>query len=291
MSRASITFSIERTEPQDGIVRFSGVAYSGGMVPAYGALGDIAIDIDTIQNIGARVPVLADHDARIEAIVGHGAIERVDGADGVSLRIVGEVSEATPAGAIVAELLRGGTPIQMSVGLTGKLEKTGGREVEVNGRAMRLDAVFRDALIREVSFVPVGADPETGAAIFSIEGGETMHKEDKAADTAELESVRAELEAARKRIEELETELKAVRDARRKSELSALFKAIGRDEPESWEAYLAMDDAAFGVLVSELKAVADQRRQADAALFSQQAEPVTHSHESALFSAVAALTK
>ncbi|MCX7689117.1 MAG: hypothetical protein N2045_14255, partial [Fimbriimonadales bacterium] len=160
----TLTFAV-RPAPQDGrALRFEGVAYSGGVVPAYGWHGDVVIDLEGLQNDdGDELPVLADHDARIESIAGKGRIYRFRSTDGVTgLRIEGEITEATEAGQRIARLLRDGYPLQMSVGMSANFREVS-EPVNVNGQTVRVNGVFEQPLVREVSFGPVGADPVTGA--------------------------------------------------------------------------------------------------------------------------------
>lgn len=254
-----------------GPIRFSGVAYSGGVVPSYGWLGDVAIDLATMQNAdGAEIPVLVDHDGRIDSIAGKGRIVRAAGDDGPCLRIEGELTSATEAGGRIASLLAEGYPLQLSVGMSANIRETN-QPVTVNGRAVKVAAVFENPLIREVSFVAVGADPNTSAAQFSIhpsgqKEGRTMElNEAKAmieAQQAENASLKAELDA-------LKAQAKADAEARRKADLKSLFTALGKDAPEGDAAkpYLDMTDAQFAAYSTDLKAVA---KVPDQALFSAQ---------------------
>jgi hypothetical protein len=98
-------------------VRFTGVAYSGGVIPSYGWLGDVAIDLATLQNPDAQnIPVLIDHSAEIENIAGKGNLSR----QGHALHITGELTQATEAGRQVAALMLEGYPLQLSVGMQAK---------------------------------------------------------------------------------------------------------------------------------------------------------------------------
>lgn len=65
----TLTFSLSAGADADPL-RVEGIAYSGGVVPAYGWHGDIAIDLSGLQNDGAELPLLADHQQSIESIAG-----------------------------------------------------------------------------------------------------------------------------------------------------------------------------------------------------------------------------
>ena len=162
----TLTFAVRPAEKAEGgPLRFEGVAYSGGVVPAYGWHGDVVIDLSGLKNPdGDELPVLVDHQASVEAIAGKGRIYRFRQPDGATgLRIEGEVIDATDAGRQIAALLRSDFPLQMSVGMSANFREVT-EPLVVNGRAVRVSGVFEQPHIREVSFVPVGADPATSAA-------------------------------------------------------------------------------------------------------------------------------
>lgn len=141
--------------------RFSGVAYSGGAIPSYGAHGDVAIDLASL-----RVPAVA-----LFALVDHDPVRRAGKLTaritGNQLLVAGEFFATTEAGREVAALFSEGAPWQMSVGIQVAVEGRDRRSVTVNGRTLTVDTVFRNAVLREVSFVPVGADPETSVQAFA----------------------------------------------------------------------------------------------------------------------------
>ena len=71
----TLTFAVRSAEnaAADDPLRFEGVAYSGGEVPAYGWHGDVVIDLSGLKNAdGEELPVLVDHQASVEAIAGKG---------------------------------------------------------------------------------------------------------------------------------------------------------------------------------------------------------------------------
>jgi phage head maturation protease len=251
----SLTFA---ATPVDGAPsRFSGVAYSGGVIPNYGWFGDVAIDLDTLQNAqGDDLPILVDHDQTIDGIAGKGRIFKATGPDGLPLLSVeGELLPATDAGQKVAALFAAGFPVQLSVGMQANVREVS-EPTTVNGRAMDVSAIFEDATVREVSFVPIGADPNTQAQAFSAAAPATPKEKP---DMNEVEALKA-------RIAELEAQIEAARVERRRADLSALFEAVGRDVPKDDKPYLEMSDAAFAAFAADLKAVAKPAR--DAALFS-----------------------
>ncbi len=109
-----ITFAVQPVAPEtDGApLRFSGIAYSGGVIPAFGWHGDVAIDLASLKNDGVTVPVLADRINSIDAVAGLGTIRMsLDNA----LTISGEIIESCEAGRTVASLPCANFPVQISV--------------------------------------------------------------------------------------------------------------------------------------------------------------------------------
>lgn len=261
----SLTFD---AKPHPGAPRrFSAVAYSGGLIPSYGHFGDVAIDLGSLRNADGEVlPVLIDHDQRIDAIAGKGRIYRATGDDGLPyLALDGELSDATEAGRRIAALLAEGYPVQLSVGMSATVREivAGSEPIEVNGRALKLSAVFEGALVREVSFVAVGADPATRAHAFAAH----IHQENLSmTDATQTAPAGDDVGALKARIAELEAEIQSMREDRRKAELAALFEAVGRDAPDDITPYLEMSDKAFAAFAADLKALAKPAR--DAALFT-----------------------
>jgi len=269
----AVTFAVKPAEPaaDSGAVRFSGVAYSGDLIPSYGWHGDVAIDLATLQNAqGDSLPVLIDHDQRIDSIAGKGRLFRVEQNGMASLAIEGELTAATEAGEKIAALMGEGYPVQLSVGMSANLRET--REpVLVNGRTLKVSAVFENPLIREVSFVAVAADANTSATVFSlarIEPTKETSMQRTPEDQAEIDRLNAE-------VAELKASIETARAERRRADLSALFAAVGRDAPEDAAPYLDMTDAAFSAFAADLKAVASSVPPRDAALF--RADSLSHS--------------
>ena len=171
----TLTFSVSSTlsaDPSD-VTRFSGVAYSGGLIPGYGNYGDAAIDLSTIT-LPEEVFALVDHDPRQRAGRGYLTI------NGNELLFSGELFKSTPAGQEVAALFAEGAPWQMSVGIQSKPQHSKQpRAVSVNAQNLTLNTLFTHASVREVSFVPIGADPNTSVAVFSPALGSTIMDQDE----------------------------------------------------------------------------------------------------------------
>ncbi len=125
----------------------------------------LAIDMAGIRT-DPKMPVLRQHEPL--RIVGHGQAYK----DGNNLYIEGEFSKATKDAAEVLRLADEGYPWQASVGIypdeyktlgPGKIETVNG--FEVKGPAI----IFKRSHVREVSFVALGADPDTAGIAFSVE--------------------------------------------------------------------------------------------------------------------------
>jgi hypothetical protein len=140
-------------------------AYSGGLMNVAG-FGPLVIDIEGIES-PERVPLLADHENRIHAVLGSGTPTRGDG----RLAVDGTLSRTNELALRVIELHREGVPLQASVGAepleTERIAK--GRQVVVNGRTVRAEAgsflLVRRSRLKHVAIVPNGADGGTSVNI------------------------------------------------------------------------------------------------------------------------------
>jgi len=144
--------------------RISIVAYTGGVMRVPG-WGDVAIDLAGLDASG-QVPLLADHDARVGGVVGHGEACVVDG----RLIVAGVMSGTGEAARQIVEMSAGGFSFQASVGVEPvEHERVApGNKIEVNGRTLsspRGFALVKQGRLREVSITPLGADPGTRVSI------------------------------------------------------------------------------------------------------------------------------
>jgi hypothetical protein len=265
-----LTFAVEQSQPeQAGPVRFRGVAYSGGLIPQYGWYGDAAIDLSSVT-LPPQIFALVDHatDKR--------AGKCVPRLEGNQIIVEGELFDATESGREVAALLKAGAPWQMSVGIQAKARSSDEpASVTVNGQTLTVNTVFSDASLREVSFVPVGADPNTAVAAFAKRSG---HSQPQGA-TMELEALKAkvaELEAAnveqKTRAEAAEAKLEEIRMAARKAEVAKLEKDTGQSFDDARRvAFEKMEDAAFAAVVATFAGLAKPAANAPEHLFSEQA--------------------
>lgn len=123
-----------------------------------------AIDVAGIRT-EAKMPILRQHDP--SRVVGYGQAFK----DGEVLYVEGEFSRVTSDGLEVVKLADEGFPWQASVGiwpdeykiLESKKEKETVNGYEVEGPAV----IYKKSHVREVSFVALGADPDTAAIALS----------------------------------------------------------------------------------------------------------------------------
>lgn len=147
----------------DGVRRFKMLAYTGARVS--GGFNDIIIDLAGVTLGAQRKPILLSHDPA--KIVGFSESATIDG-DGI--RLEGVLSSATEAGREVAATADEGFPWEASVGIAvdKAVRLDDGEEREVNGKMHKGPlTIIQKSRLREVSFVPNGADAKTRVAVFS----------------------------------------------------------------------------------------------------------------------------
>ena len=136
--------------------QFSGVAYSGGLVPSYGCVIDISS-----TTLAERMPLLLEH-ARSDMI---GVVESNSTA-GNRISVGGKLFSDVPRNSAerLAQQAQRGAVYQMGVGLFGYSEEAipVGHSLTVNGKTMTGPVtVLRSGKVREVSIVTLGADYNT----------------------------------------------------------------------------------------------------------------------------------
>lgn len=163
--------------------RFSGTAYSGGLVPDYGVVIDMA---STTYN--AKLPLLDSH-ARWDIV---GVIEQAATRD-FQMQVSGNLFSDMPGSSAerIAQLAQRGVPFEMSVGLYAFRREfvPAGETVKVNGQTFNGPVnVLRNGQVREVSIVTLGADPRTTSKFFDLVDGDPSMKtiEQLTAEVAEL---------------------------------------------------------------------------------------------------------
>ena len=174
--------------------KFAGIAYSGGKVPGYG----VVIDLATTK-FSPTMPLLAEHN-RKEII---GAIDSTVNS-GSNLIVSGKLFSDIPGstGEKIAQCAQRGAPYQMSVGLFGyeELWLEGGSSLTVNGKTITGPVtVLKNGHVREVSIVALGADPFTDAQFFNASTTPPFARKVSGAELAPNSSpARAKLDAEAK---------------------------------------------------------------------------------------------
>jgi len=166
----------EGEQPKPATVHVA--AYNGGMMNVSG-FGSVVIDVEGIES-SDKVPLLADHENRIDAVLGSGAPTRIDG----RLVVEGSLSPSSDRARRVIELHRDGVPLQASVGAepleTERIAK--GKQAVVNGRTVRAEAgsflLVRRSRLKHVAIVPNGADGSTSINIAAQAAGSSKECKD-----------------------------------------------------------------------------------------------------------------
>lgn len=244
MTNDLITFSVP-VAGKEG--RFKATAYSGGVIPNYRGIGDVAIDLNSISFTNP-VPVLTDHQNAIDQIAGYAELS----VENNELIAVGKLNRVTKAGEIVSDLMLDGHPVQLSVGINAKVRSLSNVPIQINGKALTLAAVFENATVRELSFVPVGADPRTSAHLFNKQEHHMPEITQEMVDSlrAELAEEKARNEALSNKLAELEGKFAAkIRHERE----TALAEFSLKDEQK--EAMLGMTDEQFAASLDLAKSL------------------------------------
>ncbi len=192
------------------------VAYTGGLMSVSG-WGPIVVDLKGIDASAEQIGILADHDASLKGIVGHGRAFVANG----RLMVQGSLTPSTDASKQIIDLARGGFRFQASVGIvpTEYDRIRPGESVNVNGKAVTSPAsgftLVRAGVLKEVSIVAIGADAGTSVSIAANTKGVDMSKE------ATVEEMRSEAANESQRIHAIrqlcsgrhgEIEVKAIRE-------------------------------------------------------------------------------
>lgn len=250
--------SVELTAGAEGKARrFRGVAYSGLPVTDHPYWGQVVFDLASTK-AEQRIPVLREHDP--SKIVGH--TEAV--AIGADITVDG-VFDQTDFSAEVATLSDAGFPWQMSVHINpGSIEEIKpGAQLSVNGHEVNGPAVvFKNARIREVSFCPVGADPNTSAvalSYFSKESNMPTPQELQAQIeqlTGQVTTLTANNAALTAQNKELSDRFTAQAAERRAVAIKDLFTAIGQDyTDEAAKPYVSLDETVFSAVAAQMKSL------------------------------------
>ena len=285
------------TDPETGDAlpsRFTGELYSGAGV--FG--GSVYVDIASMQ-FAPSIPLLFNHSA--DDVIGMiESVTKVTNQDGtLSLQADGKLFVDIDDDAVsIVRKAQAGMQWQMSLGGFDytEIEYPSGATVSVNGRTVTGPVtVLSNAMLREGSIVALGADRETSASFFGqpptsypnrAEAPTTM----KEGTMPEIEALKAELEAAKATIQQQATQLKAMSDAHRASDVQALFSAIGREfTPEKAAPYIELSAASFAAVAADMREAskaATLPAHLKLSAFSGQFQPNQQATESELLSVV-----
>ncbi|MHC4879910.1 MAG: hypothetical protein ACYTGL_25950, partial [Planctomycetota bacterium] len=152
--------------------RFTMLAYTGGKLVLANFAFPVVVDLSGLRIPAKSRPILRDHSQ--QQIVGHTDTIEINGS---SIRLTGVLSAANEHAREVADSADNGFPWQASIGaVAGRVVfVASGETVEVNGRKFAGPLyVARQAVLREVSFVALGADDQTSARLAATDAEDTQ---------------------------------------------------------------------------------------------------------------------
>lgn len=248
---------IEAVEGADN-GRFEGVAYSGRVIEGHGYWGNVVFDLSTMS-VSTPLAALQDHFRSRRA----GVVEAFELSNESGLQVSGKLL-GNEYGQEVFKDGADGFPWQMSVLIVPKLIEEHHAPVNVNGQTVQASQdvpliIFKNSVIREVSFCSLGADPNTSATVFSGEnqefnfsktvfsGGVGMTLEEENAKLkAQLDAMNAQFSQKDEALKNAAAVLEAARLSKRLEDINKCFSAAGvTASDEEKQAFSAMNDAAF----------------------------------------------
>lgn len=226
-----IILAAEATTRTDALI--TGVAYSGGTFGQTWSGLPLVVDLSTLT-IAAQTPLMYNH--RYEPEYRLGVINCVN--DGKAISFSGEIDTDKPLGAGIVNEGRKydwQASIGADVGTTKEIEA--GEKITVNGREITGPAaIVRNAKLREVSVVAIGADSETHIRIAAgwtttKQGENEMENEKKntAQATPEPQNVQAAVSVDVNAAVEAALAKQRAIEAKRVADIEAAF---GNDFPE-----------------------------------------------------------
>jgi hypothetical protein len=178
---------------------FKGVVYTGGALDLGNFSLPVVLDLSQTTAPRQEIPALREHD--IERIAGHTTQVEISAQ---RIRTAGVFSSDGEDAQQIIDLGKKAFPWQMSVGADAATfdRIPDGEKITVNGRSFKGPIlVARGVVVREVSFVTLGADAATSAGVAAQRGGDQSMFEtwlqSKAFDPATLsDAQKATLKAA-----------------------------------------------------------------------------------------------
>lgn len=241
-------FDVEKAAEEGKKRTFTGVAYSGEVIQSHYYWGDVIFDLDTIQ-MKTPLGALIDHDPGRRA----GVVRNFTKDNQGGLKVSGDLL-SNKNGQEVAQDSDEGYPWEMSVYIApGSIEEVDRGEVVVNGRTLKAPiTIFRNGVIREVSFCALGADDNTSAVAASHNPKHFTKQEDT--DVTELEQLKADNQQLTTERDNALTELKQFKETKRTEDITALETELKTQfSAEDKTAYTAMDDTTFAFAAKQLR--------------------------------------
>ncbi|ENX13308.1 hypothetical protein F895_02612 [Acinetobacter sp. CIP 64.2] len=266
-------FDVSKSTEEGKKRTFIGVAYSGEVIQGHYYWGDVIFDLDTIQ-MKTPLGALIDHDPGRRA----GVVRSFTKDNQGGLKVSGDLL-SNKNGQEVAQDSDEGYPWEMSVYIVpGSIEEVDRGEVVVNGKTLKAPiTVFRNGVIREVSFCALGADDNTSAVAASHTPKQFNKQEDS--DVTELEKLKADNQKLTTERDNAVTELKQFKATKRTEDIAALETELKTQfSAEDKTAYTAMDDTTFAFASKQLLqfSVGGQGDQHSQQPASTQPNPLAH---------------
>jgi len=208
----------------------------------------VVFDLDTMQ-IKTPLGALIDHDTGRRA----GVVTSFTKDNQGGLQVVGDLL-SNKYGQEVAQDSDEGYPWQMSVYIDpGSIEEVERGEVVVNGKTLKAPiTIFRNGVIREVSFCALGADDNTSAVAASRTPRQFNKQEDT--DVTELEKEKEARIAAEQQRDTALNELKQFKEQKRNDDIAALETELKvQFSAEDKKSYTEMDESAFTFATKQLR--------------------------------------
>lgn len=264
-------------QADDKHYRFHGLAYSGKSL-RHQYWDNVVFDVSSTKSAAAKTPILIDHDPAKRA-----GFAELSFADNQIAITSGVVLDNEHGNQVINESKQG-FPWQMSVHIDpARVERLQvGDTSTVNGHSVTGPAaIFRNSIIREVSFTATGVDYDTHALAMS----HTPSTESLTMTEAEIQALKDQNVALTTSIDELKTSMQSVINAEktradtaenalnehkynvRTAAIKELFSVLGREfSDDAAKPYQAMDELMFNSIAADLKAV---KPAVNAQLFSQ----------------------
>lgn len=239
--------------------QFAGLAYSGDETPFWGRS---VIDLSSTTIARAKTPALMEHQR--DKRVGICSLSISD----AGIQVANGTLLSNEDAQRIAADAKDGFEFQFSIGLFGYSyeDVPPGVSTTINGRTFTGPiTVLRNGSIREVSFVSLGADPNTTTRLFSHQEP-TMDHQKALARVAELEAANAELTAklaasasaldkANADLAVLAAKAESEAKAARFAAIKADFAALGWEYSDEKAApYVGLSADSYSAIIGQVKA-------------------------------------